>query len=153
MNKILQRTLVLFAFSLLLTNCRKKAFDEYIRYRPESFGWDLYLRGMLNSAGRGSPSLLAIASVLFLAWPATVFGFGIWNYLLGCYPANMVTPFALLVPVFGIASGVIVLHEPFGISSIAGSLLVFAGSTLNVFGGRRHSYPSGAADGIAVHDS
>ncbi len=118
------------------------------------FALSYFLEGAESiSAALAHPSLLAIASVLFLAWPATVFGFGIWNYLLGCYPANMVTPFALLVPVFGIASGVIVLHEPFGISSIAGSLLVFAGLTLNVFGGRRHSYPSGAADGIAVRDS
>ena len=52
------------------------------------------------------------------------------------YPTNVVSPFALLVPVFGIASGVLLLGEPFGTSAIAGSALVFIGLLLNVFGPR-----------------
>jgi O-antigen ligase/tetratricopeptide (TPR) repeat protein len=47
----------------------KKAFDEYIRYRPEQFGWDLYLRGLLNSTGHGTPALLAIADSSLAHFP------------------------------------------------------------------------------------
>ena len=57
------------------------------------------------------PTPLLIASVAFLAWPATLFGFGVWSFLLSRYPAFLVTPFALLVPLFGIGSGVFLLNE------------------------------------------
>jgi O-acetylserine/cysteine efflux transporter len=82
------------------------------------------------------PSLLTLSSIAFLAWPATIFGFGVWSFLLSRYPANLVSPFALLVPVFGISSGVIFLGEPFGAAAILGSALVFSGLLLNVLGPR-----------------
>ena len=46
-----------------------KAFNEYIRYRPEQFGWDLYLRGILNSNGHGTPALLAISDSSLAHFP------------------------------------------------------------------------------------
>ena len=82
------------------------------------------------------PSVLLVVSVAFLAWPATILGFGVWSFLLSRYPANLVSPFALLVPVFGISSGVIFLGEPFGSAAIIGSLLVMAGLVLTVLGPR-----------------
>lgn len=90
------------------------------------------------------PSLLTLVSIAFLSWPATIFGFGVWSFLMSRYPTNVVSPFALLVPVFGIASGVLLLGEPFGASAIAGSALVFIGLLLNVFGPRlaRHRTPA-----------
>ena len=91
------------------------------------------------------PGLLMISSIAFLAWPATIFGFGVWSFLLSRYPANLVSPFALMVPVFGIASGVLMLDEPFGTPAILGSALVFAGLLLNVFGPRLFSQPAPAA--------
>jgi tetratricopeptide (TPR) repeat protein len=39
----------------------KKAFEEYNRYRPSVFGWDLYLRAMLSALGKGTPALAAMA--------------------------------------------------------------------------------------------
>jgi O-acetylserine/cysteine efflux transporter len=95
----------------------------------------------LISAAVFHPSWLSIATIAFLAWPATVFAFGSWNFLLGRYPANMVTPFALLVPIFGIASGIIFLHEPFDGYEIVGSILVLSGLILNVFGPRLRKRP------------
>ena len=85
------------------------------------------------------PSLLTVASIAFLAWPATIFGFGMWSFLMSRYPTNIVSPFALLVPVFGIASGVLILGEPFGMAAILGSALVFAGLTLTILGPRLFS--------------
>ena len=82
------------------------------------------------------PSWTAIGATLFLAWVSTLLGFTIWNNLLSRYSAASVAPFSLLVPVFGIASGVLLLGDQFGPLLIVGSVLVFAGLALNVFGPR-----------------
>jgi O-acetylserine/cysteine efflux transporter len=82
------------------------------------------------------PSLTAIFSVLFLAWPTTVFAFGAWVTLLRRYPAATVTPFALLIPVFGFASTSIVFGEQLPAWVWAGSGLVFIGLGIIVMGPR-----------------
>lgn len=78
----------------------------------------------------------AIGSVAFMAWGATLLGFGLWAMLLSRYPANLVAPFALLIPVAGIGSAALLLGETVSGLEIAGSALVFAGLLLNVFGPR-----------------
>lgn len=88
------------------------------------------------------PSLLMLGSIAFLAWPATILGFGVWSFLLSRYPANLVSPFALLVPVFGISSGVLFLGEPFGPAAVIGSALVLAGLVLTVLGPRLFGSPT-----------
>ncbi|CAM5448730.1 EamA family transporter [Streptomyces griseomycini] len=50
-------------------------------------------------------------TVLFVAWIATVFGFGAWGWLLRRHPASTVAPFSLLVPVFGMSSAALFLGE------------------------------------------
>ncbi len=82
------------------------------------------------------PTWLSLGSVLFLAWPATILGFGSWSWLLGSYPANQVSPFALLVPVFGLAGGIGLLGEQVQPLALAGSLLVLGGLVLTVLGPR-----------------
>ena len=83
-----------------------------------------------------NPSLVSVGSVLFLAWVATILGFGVWNFLIHRYSVSAVAPFSLLVPVFGIISGVVLLNDAFGPASLLGAALVFAGLALNVFGPR-----------------
>jgi O-acetylserine/cysteine efflux transporter len=86
------------------------------------------------------PSSTAILSVAFLAYPTTVFAFAAWVFLLHTHPAATVTPFALLIPVFGMASTTVAFGEVLTPIAAAGSLLVFAGLVVNVFGWRfRHS--------------
>lgn len=51
------------------------------------------------------------ASVVWQALGNTLFGFGVWNWLLSRHPASAVTPMALLVPVFGMASSALSLGE------------------------------------------
>lgn len=85
-------------------------------------------------AALADPSWMSFGAVLFLAFPATIFGFGIWSWLLGQYPANQVSPFALLVPVFGMASGITLLGERLQPVGIAGCVLVLAGLALTVLG-------------------
>ncbi len=83
-----------------------------------------------------SASLLAWACVLLLAWGATLFGFASWARLLHKYPTGLVAPFALLIPVSGLASGAILLGEGLAPLQMAGVALVLAGLAENVFGVR-----------------
>ncbi|MDV3252263.1 EamA family transporter [Devosia sp. BK] len=74
--------------------------------------------------------------VLFNGYAATLVGFGLWSYLLKRYPAALIAPFSLLVPVFGIGFAVLLAGEVITELEIIGSTLVFAGLVINVFGPR-----------------
>ncbi|UZP68159.1 EamA family transporter [Desulfovibrio mangrovi] len=77
------------------------------------------------------------ASVLFyIAIISTVFAFGIWAHLFKQYSPNMVAPFSLLVPIFGIVSASVVLGEEFTAVEMTASCLVLGGIFLVVFGNR-----------------
>ena len=81
-----------------------------------------------------SASALAWGCVLLLAWGATLFGFASWARLLHRYPTALVSPFALLVPVWGLASGAFLVGESLAPMQLAGAALVLAGLAENVFG-------------------
>lgn len=82
------------------------------------------------------PTWALAASVAVVAYAGTVFGYGLWARLLAHYSAATVTPFALLVPVVGMAAGTLVFGEPLRAVELFGALLVMAGLALNVFGDR-----------------
>jgi O-acetylserine/cysteine efflux transporter len=75
-------------------------------------------------------------AVAYLAYPTTIFAFGIWAYLLSRHPAATVTPFALLVPVAGILGSTLILGEEMHPVEAIGGAVIIAGLALNVFGGR-----------------
>jgi len=75
-------------------------------------------------------------AVAYLAYPTTVFAFGIWAYLLSRHPAATVTPFALLVPVAGILGSALILGEAMHPVEAIGGAVIVLGLALNVFGGR-----------------
>jgi O-acetylserine/cysteine efflux transporter len=83
-----------------------------------------------------SASVLSWGCVLFLAWAATLFGFAQWAGLLHRYPTALISPFALLIPVSGLASGALLLGEALAPQQALGVLLVFAGLVENVYGAR-----------------
>lgn len=87
-----------------------------------------------------SASPLAWGCVLLLAWGATLFGFASWARLLHRYPTVLVSPFALLIPVSGLASGAVFLGEDLAPLQMAGVALVLAGLAENVFGARLRSW-------------
>src|SRR5665213_7050 len=87
------------------------------------------------------PTVIAIIAVIYLATLSTIFGYGAWNFLLTKYSAGTVAPFSLLVPIFGILSGVLVLGESFDKFEIAGALLVIAGLIFSNFGGALLTQP------------
>jgi O-acetylserine/cysteine efflux transporter len=78
----------------------------------------------------------AFAAVAYLAWVATLFGYGVWTRLLGRYPANRVAPFTLLVPLVGLTTGWVVFGEALKPVHFAGGALLMAGLLLNLFGHR-----------------
>jgi O-acetylserine/cysteine efflux transporter len=69
----------------------------------------------------------AIGALLFVALIAGLFGFATWTTLLKRHAAAAVTPFALLVPVFGIASAALLLGERPSALELGGAVLICAG--------------------------
>lgn len=78
-------------------------------------------------------SLLAIA---YLAFIATLLGYGLWSRLLSRYPASQVAPFSLLVPVVGLSSAWLLLGEGLSTAQWIGAAVVMLGLLINVFGAR-----------------
>lgn len=70
---------------------------------------------------------LSLFSIAYLAFGATILGYGLWSYLLGKYPANRVAPLSLLIPVAGLITAQVVLGEHLLLIQWAGCLLVVAG--------------------------
>jgi len=83
-------------------------------------------------SGIGATSIFA---VVYLAFIATLLGYGLWSRLLSRYPASQVAPFSLLVPIVGLASASVFLDEHLTTPQIAGAALVMVGLVVNVFGG------------------
>ena len=96
----------------------------------------LAVDGPRGIATLAHPSLGLLLAVLFLAYAGTVFGFGLWAKLLAKYSAATVAPFALLVPVVGMAAAAIILGEPLTAIEIGGGVVVMAGLAVNVLGDR-----------------
>lgn len=82
-------------------------------------------------------SLLSVGALAYLTLASTLFGYGVWNYLIMRHGASRIAPFSLLVPVFGVSTASLVLGERFAASDAAASALVIAGLLVHVFGGRR----------------
>jgi O-acetylserine/cysteine efflux transporter len=77
-----------------------------------------------------------LAALAYLAYPTTVFAFGVWAYLLSRHPAATVTPFALFVPVAGILGSVLILGETVHPIEAVGGAIIVLGLAYNVFGQR-----------------
>ena len=101
------------------------------------FGLSLLVEGPAAiGAALGSISLRTVGVVLFNGYAATILGFGIWSYLLKRYPAGLIAPFSLLVPVAGMGFAYLLVGEIITAVEVLGSVLVFAGLLINVFGPR-----------------
>lgn len=82
-------------------------------------------------------SLGAWAVVAWQALGNTLFGYGVWNWLLARHPASVVAPSALLVPVFGFTSSALILGEALPVWKLGAAALVMAGMGLNLWVARR----------------
>jgi len=77
-----------------------------------------------------------IGAVAYIAYIATIFGFGVWGLMIRKHDVSTVAPFSLLVPVFGMSFSAWVLGESFGPQRLAGAALVVCGLILTVLGPR-----------------
>jgi O-acetylserine/cysteine efflux transporter len=106
------------------------------------------------SSAAAVPPLVAL-SLLFEGWPAieaglrhadaltwwavawqavgnTLFGYAAWGWLLSRHAAASITPMALLVPVFGMATASLMLAEPLPGWKLGAAALVLCGLGLNM---------------------
>jgi len=75
-------------------------------------------------------------SVFFVAILSSLLGYTLWTSLLNRYPASTVTPFALLIPIVGTITGVIVLGEELTAYETLGFLVVLSGLLITMLGAR-----------------
>lgn len=87
------------------------------------------LWGLVEEFQIPSAPPLAYASVLFPSLCSTVFAYGIWNHLLQRVPVSQLSPFGLLVPLFGVTGGVMLLGETFEFWEIVGGVILLLGVT------------------------
>lgn len=99
-------------------------------------GMSLALEGGAPWAAIASMSLRGWASLVYVAVISTIIGYSIWGGLLSRHPAAVVTPFALLIPVMGIATAALVLGETVtGAEALSGAVIL-TGIALAVLGPR-----------------
>lgn len=72
------------------------------------------------------------AAVFYQSVLVVIFGYGCWYMLLKRHPISRVIPITLLVPVIGVAGGMIVLGEPLTLYMIIGGLCVIVGVSIVV---------------------
>ncbi len=79
---------------------------------------------------------ISFGSILYLAYLSTLFGYGLWSWLLHKQPLSKVVPFTLLVPVIAMFSSALFLGEPIQTWKIIAALLVIGGLCINFLGPR-----------------
>ncbi|SNS32570.1 O-acetylserine/cysteine efflux transporter [Actinomadura meyerae] len=72
-------------------------------------------------------SVPGVASLAFIAYVATLFGFGAWGWLMRRYEAGTVAMYSLLVPPFGLLSAALLLDERMTAVQLTGAALIIAG--------------------------
>ena len=80
--------------------------------------------------------LSAVLATAYTAYLASLVGYGLWNHLLGRHPAAAVVPFALLVPVVGMAAAWIVQDETPNLAESVGGVLLLVGVAATTLRGR-----------------
>lgn len=81
-------------------------------------------------------TIKSLFAVAYLAFVSTLFGYGQWSRLLSRYPANLVSPYALLLPLFAVLFSWWVLGERLSFWQLTGGTVLLLGLSLNMFGPR-----------------
>ena len=84
------------------------------------------------AAGLAQADAVTWAAVAWQSVGNTIFGYGVWAWLLARYPAATISPFSLLVPVFGMGASAVVLAEPLPPWKLLAAGLIMAGLALNL---------------------
>ena len=97
-------------------------------------GLSLALEGPDPFATITSLSMSGWASLVYVTLISTIIGYSIWGGLLSRHPAAVVTPFALLIPVMGIATASFTLGETMTRTEAISGAVILAGIALTVLG-------------------
>ncbi len=89
-------------------------------------GWLAVVQGVQKA------TTVTWAAVIWQAVGNTMFGYGIWGWLLARHPAATVAPMALLVPVFGMGASALYLGEPLQDWKLLAAALVMGGLALSL---------------------
>ena len=89
-------------------------------------GWPVMLSGVRTAGWE------TWAVVVWQAIGNTMFGYGVWGWLLARYPAATVSPLALLIPIFGMGSSAVLLGEPLQEWKLLAAALVMSGLAFGV---------------------
>src|ERR1700761_9494488 len=103
----------------------------------------LWIIALLQNGAR--PVADSLAHAAWVAWAAvawqavgnTLFGYGVWNWLLARHSPSAVTPTALLVPVFGMTASALALHEGLPLWKLGAAALVMGGLAMNLLATRQ----------------
>jgi len=81
------------------------------------------------ATGQAAPvfSPPALASLAFQALGVALFSLLVWFWLLRRYLATRLSILSFMTPLFGVAFGVLILHEPLDAAFVAGAAMVMAG--------------------------
>jgi O-acetylserine/cysteine efflux transporter len=93
-------------------------------------GWASMVRAVTHADAAGW------LAVLWQALANSIFGYGMWSWLLARHSAATVTPTAMLVPIFGLGASAALLGEPLPAWKVLAAALVVAGLGVNVLWGR-----------------
>lgn len=88
----------------------------------------------------------AYGSILFMAVIVTIVGYGLWYILVPLYDVNQTVPYTLLVPVFGVASGVVMLGEELTWAMVIGGAATLGGVAIIILRRPRTVAPAAAAE-------
>jgi O-acetylserine/cysteine efflux transporter len=100
---------------------------------PPLFGLSLVYVGASGvSSAIGNLSYTGWAVVIWQALGNSIIGYGIWNLLLNRYAASTVTPWALMIPVFGLFSSAMILGEAMLWWKWLAAILILTGLGLNL---------------------
>ncbi len=90
-------------------------------------------------AGARSAGITGWSAVAWQALGNTLFGYGVWGWLLSRHAAAQIVPMALLVPLFGMGCSALWLGESLPGWKLLGAGLVMAGLLLNTWAARRRT--------------
>lgn len=83
-------------------------------------------------AGVHAATATTWAAVVWQAVGNTMFGYGVWGWLLARHPAATVAPMALMVPIFGMGASALFLGEPLQSWKLLAAALVMGGLALSL---------------------
>ncbi len=89
-------------------------------------GWSAIEHGLRDA------DAVTWGAVIYQSAGNTLFGYASWAWLLSRHPAATISPFALLVPVFGMTTAALVMSEPLPPWKLMAAALVMSGLALNV---------------------